>query len=464
MLQRQPAFVGRVHELAVLQDVAERDSGALVLVSGRRRIGKTYLLQHFIHNRRAIFYQATRQAPNVELTAFTREVERALGTFPPGYSYPTWDAAFDDLTARCDEKRLVVVLDEFSYLCDSSPGMPSIVQRWWDLRGRNSSIMLVLCGSSQSFMADLDTGSAPLHQRFTAKIRLGPLTFREAALFVPTLTPADRARVYGVLGGTPLYLREWNAARPVRENLIRLFGDPAGLLVDSARLVLHTDLGDATAAYRALSAVAAGATRRNDILQKANITNERVLHRLEELSVLTRRVPVTEGNASRRGVFAVTDPYFRFWFRFIEPHQAAIYRGFGERLIDDVLREGLETHMGSVFEDMARTFAAELVHAGELEALDVGAWWSTDGDHEIDVVGVRRTKVTFIGSVKWRAAPLGRDVYRNLLRHAKALNVDESIPWLLIGCGGAEPTLLEREPHVRAYDIDDLYAPRHRNR
>ncbi len=264
MLQRQPAFVGRVHELAVLQDVAERDSGALVLVSGRRRIGKTYLLQHFIHNRRAIFYQATRQAPNVELTAFTREVERALGTFPPGYSYPTWDAAFDDLTARCDEKRLVVVLDEFSYLCDSNPGMPSIVQRWWDLRGRNSSIMLVLCGSSQSFMADLDNGSAPLHQRFTAKIRLGPLTFREAALFVPTLTPADRARVYGVLGGTPLYLREWNAARPVRENLIRLFGDPAGLLVDSARLVLHTDLGDATAAYRALSAVAAGATRRND--------------------------------------------------------------------------------------------------------------------------------------------------------------------------------------------------------
>ncbi len=460
MLEGQSAFVGRVGELETLRGAADRKSAALVLVSGRQRIGKTYLLQRFVEDRRAIFYQATRQAPSAELTAFTREVERVLGNFPPGYAYPTWEAALDDVAARSDGRRLIVILDEFPYLCDSNPGMPSVVQRWWDLRGRKSSVMLVLCGSAQSFMADLDTGSAPLHQRFTAKIRLGPLSFREAALFVPSLTPADRARVYGVLGGTPLYLREWNAVRPMRENLVRLFGDPAGFLVDSARLVLHTDLGDATAAYRALSAVAEGATRRNDILQKANITNERVLHRLEELSLLTRRVPVTEGNASRRGVFTVTDPYFRFWFRFIEPHRAAIDRGFGERLIDDILRDGLETHMGSVFEDMVRTFAAELVNERELEALDVGSWWSTDGRHEIDLVGVRRSTTTFIGTVKWRAAPLGRDVYRNLSDHANALGVDDSIPWLLIGRGGAEPSLLQREPHVRAYDINDLYAAR----
>ncbi len=172
-VEGQSAFVGRVRELETLRGAADRKSAALVLVSGRRRIGKTYLLQRFVEDRRAIFYHATRQAPSAELTAFTREVERVLGNFPPGYAYPTWEAALDDVAARPDGRRLIVILDEFPYLCDSNPGMPSIVQRWWDLRGRESSVMLVLCGSAQSFMADLDTGSAPLHQRFTAKFVSG---------------------------------------------------------------------------------------------------------------------------------------------------------------------------------------------------------------------------------------------------------------------------------------------------
>ncbi|MBV8370657.1 MAG: ATP-binding protein [Candidatus Eremiobacteraeota bacterium] len=452
-------FVGRNRELEALAGAYDAPGGQLVLLYGRRRIGKTYLLQRFSEERRTVFYQATRQAAQVELAAFSREVEGALGPFPvPGaFAFRTWEEALDYLTSHASRERLAVILDEFPYLCDSTPGLPSLIQRWWDRQGRTSRILLILCGSAQTFMTELDSGSAPLHQRFTKKIALGPLSYREAAEFVPSLSPANRARVYGVLGGTPLYLKEWRAEQSLRDNLIVLFGDPASMLVDSARLVLHTDLGDSTASYRALSAIAGGDTRRNEILQKAKITNERVLVRLEELKLITKRVPVTEGASSRRGFFVVTDPYFRFWFRYVEPHRASIDRGFGEQLIDEVIVPELDNHMGGVFEDMARDFAVQLVAQRELQGIDIGSWWSSDGDHEIDIVGIGRKKPTFIGTVKWRNAALGREVYKNLADHARALGVDESIPWLMVGRGGVEATLIHAEPHVRGYSIGNLY-------
>jgi AAA+ ATPase superfamily predicted ATPase len=426
-------------------------------VSGRRRVGKSYLLQQFVAGRRAVFYQATRQAEPEELSAFTREARILLGGLPPGYAFPTWEAALEYLDGAAGSERLIVILDEFPYLCESTAGLPSVVQRWWDRRGRNSGVMLILCGSAQSFMGSLDAGSAPLHQRFTEKLAVAPLSYREAAEFFPSLAAADRVRVFGILGGTPLYLEQWRPEGTLRENLLTLFANPGSMLVDSAQLVLHTDLGDASASYRALSAIAGGATRRNDILQKAHVTNERVLQRLEELHLIVKTVPITEGAASRRGYFAVTDPYFRFWFRFVEANRATIDRGLGERLIDDVIEPQLDSHLGPVFEAIARDFTIGLLARGELEGLDVGSWWSTDGEHEIDIVTVAQKAITNIGTVKWRAAPLGREVYRNLAGHAAALGVADTIPWIFIGRGGVEQSLLQAEPHVRGFSAEDLY-------
>jgi AAA+ ATPase superfamily predicted ATPase len=453
----RPPFIGRAAELAALREAHDRIDASLILLSGRRRIGKSYLLQQFVQGRKAIFYQATRQAEAEERRAFTREVGAAMpGRLPPDYVFASWEAALEYLDHPDGPEKRIVILDEFPYLCESTPGLPSVVQRWWDRRGRKSRTMLVLCGAAQTFMEDLDAGSAPLHQRFTGKILLGPLSFREAGQFFPTLSAADRVRVYSILGGTPLYLEQWRPTRSVRDNLLALFGDPRSAIVDSAQLVLHADLADATAAYRVLGAVARGSTRRNEILQKARVTNERVLQRLEDLRLLVKMVPVTEGAASRRGYFAVRDPYFRFWFRFVEPNRAAIDRGLGERLIDDVIAPALDDHIGPIFEELAREFVTRLVVAGDIAGLDVGSWWSTDGNHEIDIVTMAKKRITAIGTVKWRAAPLGRDVYKNLADHARALGVDESIPWLMIGRGGVQSALLRAEPHVRGYGVDAL--------
>jgi AAA+ ATPase superfamily predicted ATPase len=451
-------FIGRAQELAALEARYSAKGGQLVLLAGRRRIGKTFLLQQFVsrHAGRAIFYQATRQSESRELAAFTDLVAREIGGLPPHYAFPSWEAALAFVTEHAGNERIVVILDEYPYLTESTRGLSSILQRWWDRSAQSSRVMLVVCGSEQAVMDDLDRGAAPLHQRFTLKLRLEALAYDEAAKLLPRLDAVDCVRVFAILGGTPLYVREWDTATTLRANLLRLFGDPRSALVDAIRLTLQTDLGDATAAYRALSAVAAGQTKRNQILQRAQITNERTLSRLEDLGLLVKRVPITEGAASRRGVYTVADPYFRFWFRFIEPNLAAIDRGFGKQLVDETILPQLDSHVGHVFEEIARTFVSRLVQSGDLEAHDVGSWWSTDGEHEIDIVGMR-SRPAFVGSVKWRAALLGRDVYNNLADHARALGVDDSIPWILVGRGGVERSLLKAMPHVRGFSARDLY-------
>jgi uncharacterized protein len=455
-------FIGRKRELETLRVCCKHAEGQLVLLTGRRRIGKTYLLERFLLDRSAsrtphasVFYQATRQTETTELEMFAAAVSEVVGGLPTGYRFAGWSDALDFLAAGA-RKRLVVILDEFPYLCESTKGLASIVQRWWDRVGRRSQVMLVLCGSSQTFMSELDASSAPLHQRFTAKITLGPLDYLEAAAFTPGLSAADTARVYGILGGTPLYLEQWKEKLSVRENLIALFGNPASMLVDSAQTVLESALPDSNAAYRAVQAVALGNTQRNAILQSAKITNERVLMRLEEVDLLSRRKPITERD-SRRAIFVLSDPYFRFYFRFIARERGAIDRGHGEELVDDHILPDLDGHLGFIFEEIARAYAHRLIGRKELRGTDVGSWWSRDGNHEIDIVGTLRGRPSFIGSVKWRSTPIDRSVLKNLEEHARALGVDESIPWLLVGRGGADAKILN-EPHLRGVSIEDIYA------
>jgi AAA+ ATPase superfamily predicted ATPase len=459
MRDEQP-IIGREAELTSLQQRYDRPGSQLVLVYGRRRIGKSFLLEKFAQGKPAVFYQATQQTESAELETFTRTVQPTVGGeyLPTGYSFPSWEAALTFLSERHrGARRLLVILDEFPYLAAATSGLPSIVQRWWDQHGRHSNIMLVLCGSEQRFMEDLDGVAAPLHQRFTAKLHILPLGYRDAARFTPALDAADKARVYAVLGGTPLYLRQWNSEATFRDNLLALFGDPASSLVDSAEIILSTDLEDARGPYRALQAVALGATKHSEIRDRAKISTDRTIQRLLGLQLLEKRVPATDHpERSRRSIYAVADPYFRFYFRFIAINRGAIDRGLGEQVIDNSILPFFDTYMGFAFEDIARAFARHLIVRGELEGDDVGSWWSSDGQHEIDIVGTAALRPTFIGSVKWRADALGEEVLRHLERDAIALGIGADTPRLLIGRGGIRAELIGRRG-LRGFSADDLY-------
>jgi uncharacterized protein len=457
-----PKIVNRERELQTLRAAASRDGGQLIIVWGRRRTGKTYLLQAFVEQQRCIYYAATQQSAQIELASFTDAVRAALGTdgLPPGYAFPDWSTALDWVTDAVDGERLVVVLDEFPYLAASAPGIESVVQRWWDQRGRTSPIMLVLCGSAVAYMAQIVGAAAPLHQRATASLHIRPLDYRAAGHFVAALPVSTRAVVYGILGGIPLYLSQWDARESLRANLIRLFGDPASPLVDAAELVLSGELPELEGAFRILQAVALGHTRQGAIAQYADVAVERPLKRLVTLGILERRVPALDDPArSRRATYRIVDPYFAFWFRFIASKRADIARGLGEQVVEQSILPLLDDYMGYIFEEMAREHVRQLAARGEIEADRVDAWWSGDGSREVDIVGVKgRHDISVVGSVKWSARPLSRAALADLQAHAEGMpGYNRRITHLLVsrrGCGASVAAL----SNVRCFSVDDLYA------
>ena len=453
-------LVDRERELASLERAAAAPRGQLVIVWGRRRVGKTYLLQAFAERHRAVYYTATQQSAPIELVTFTDAVRASLGSdgLPAGYAFPDWSAALEFVTDRAAEQRLVVVLDEFPYLAGSTPGIDSIVQRWWDRRGRDSSVVLVLCGSAVTYMEQIGGAAAPLHQRATATIRVAALDYRAAGQFVSALAPADRAVVYGILGGTPLYLEQWDPRASRRSNLLRLFGTPASPLVDAAELVLSGELPELENAFRILQAVAIGRTRPGEIADYARVAVERPLKRLTTLGILERRVPALDDPAkSKRAIYRIADPYFAFWFRFVAAARANIARGLGAQLVDSRILVGLDDYMGGVFEDIAREHARQLAALGELQADRVEAWWSADGQHEIDLVGISGRGVGFVGEAKWSARSLPASVLTRLDEHAAALpGVTMTTPRLLYGRTRCSLVLAGR-PEIRCYSIADMY-------
>jgi hypothetical protein len=424
-------------------------------------VGKTFLLQAFSEERRVISYAATQQSAPVELRAFTRVVRSTLGSegLPPEYAFPDWSTALEFVATRARRQRLVVILDEFPYLSASSPGIESVVQRWWDHHGRRSRVMLVLCGSAVAYMRQIEDAGSPLHQRATASIHVRPLDYRSAGDFFPGLDRVRCALTYGILGGTPLYLQQWHPRASVRSNLVRLFADPASPLVDAGELVLSGELPELEGGFRILEAVALGRTRPSAIADYAKVAVERPLKRMVALGLLERQVPALEDPArSKRAIYRIADPYFAFWFRFIASNRPQIARGLGEQLVDFRIVPFLDDHMGRIFEEMAREHARSLAVGGDVTATHVDPWWSHDGAHEIDLVGISGVKhVSFVGSAKWSRRRLGRAVLQNLRGHAAALpGYEPSVAHLLYGrtgCGAG--TLIEA--NARCFSLEDMY-------
>ena len=420
-------FLDRDDERQALESAWASPGPVLALVWGRRRTGKTRLLGKFIEGKRAVFYGATQQASATELAGLGQAARDAL--HPAGADllalgdFRDWTAAFEYLADRARTERLVVVLDEFPYLVETEPGLPSIIQKLWDHRARDSRLFLVLCGSARAVMEELQGQRAPLFGRIDLRLHLRPFDYPEAALFVPRLPPAERALVYGVLGGMPVYLQRWDDGLPPRHNLLRLFADPVSPLVDEGEFVLSSELPEAAGYFRILHAIGVGERTYGAIRQFAGIEVQRQMDRLLALGLVERVVPVTEDpSRTKRAVYRIADNFLSFWFRFVYRNRTHIARGLGQELVDRVLVPRLDDYMGEPWEEMCREFVRRESVLGRLpvEVSQVGRWWNRDSSVEIDVVGLRGRQVVLAGSVKWSRSA-GAQELRALRRAVEAL-------------------------------------------
>lgn len=406
------AFLNRTEELAALERLWAAPRGSLGIVWGRRRVGKTRLLGAFSDHKRVIFYGATEQAGAAELAAFAEAARTTLA--PHGADllalggFPTWEGAFTYLAAQAHSEPLLVVLDEFPYLVAAEPALPSILQRFWDHAGRRSHLKLILCGSARSAMEGLQAERAPLFGRADLTLQVGPFAPSHVGLFLRNSNAIERAIAFGVLGGMPTYLSRWDAGAGHETNLRRLFGDPSSPMIDEGELVVSSEVPEGAGYFRILHAIASGHRTSGAIRSFADIDIARQLDRLLRLGLVIREVPATEDpDRSRRSLYTIGDNFLSFWFRFVYRRRADIARGLGRQVVDRTILPDLSDHLGPRYEEMAREHVRTLAAAGDPDLDRVDRWWNRDSSVEIDIVGSRRRRVTFAGSVTWgkRAGP-----------------------------------------------------------
>lgn len=433
-------FVNRREELDALERWWGRSGSALGLVWGRRRVGKTSLLEEFAGGKKAIFHTGAGRPAGDELSLLSEAAGRAidlgardLGARP----FSSWDDALDSLAAAATRERLLLVIDEFPDLVKVSPELPGVLRAFWDRARGGTKLRILLCGSAVRTMEAMQEERAPLYGRFDLALLVHPFRPHQAAALLSGLAPADRALVWGIVGGIPLYLEWWDGDQSVRQNLLRLACNPGGRLLDEGRLVLATegDLGDLGGLV--LRAIAAGRTRHNEIEQAVRAEPGRVLERLVELRLIERLVPVTENPArTRRRVYRIADNFLAFWLGLLDRHRSAISRGLGKQILP-VLVEQLDDHMGDRWESAFRQHLVRLAANGELgpEIVDVGRWWQDSPPVEIDAVALagRSREAVLLGEAKWSRKVNGPASAPNLPRRPKPFPGSAQLrpmPWL----------------------------------
>lgn len=407
-------LIDRKRELAYLRE--QRDKApSLVLMRGRRRVGKTFLLANAFTGDGVVSYQADEQPKTVQLAALAREAAHLLPGAPP-LTFESWDAALDFLGAQAAERSLVVVIDEFQYACSSEPALPSIVQRYWDRWDAGGRpICLVLSGSALTFMEGLLTHNAPLHGRATFRPQIEPLDYRDAAGLAPARSsPEDLIERYAVIGGTPQY-QVWAGDRSLTEAVREVILSKGAPLYEEPLTLVREEQGirDATRYFGVLSAIASGRTRNAQIaslleLPSSNVAT--VLNRLAALGYVSERRPVVPASRKERGYWQIEDPFFRFWFRRVAPNRSRLDRGEAIDAVWEQIAADLDTYVGRVFEDVCRHWLGRYSDLEQAQtARAIGSWWSKDSRHEIDVACVDKREYTLLGSCKWSRKPVDED-------------------------------------------------------
>ncbi len=424
-------FVDRESELAALEAAWRSERAELIVVYGRRRVGKTALLRAFCDNHPSAFWVASLSSEALLRRSFTDAVWQAdhPGGGPAGYSYESWERAFLALGELAAERRLVVVIDEFPYLANADPSIPSVLQKVWDERLQHTRLMLILCGSHIGMMKrELLEYRAPLYGRRTGQIHLRPLPLRAAAALFPAYDAAQQIETYAVLGGIPAYLTQWDSRESVLTNVEQRILNPASYLYLEPQFLLREELQEPRNYFALLQAIAQGRTRLNEISQATGMERgpaSRYLAILQDLHLVERRVPVTERqpDKSRRGLYRLRDPFLAFWFRFVAPYFSTLEVGHTApiaRLVADELSQ----FTGPVFEDLCRDWIAEQAALQRLPFIPqrIGAWWNNE--EEIDLVAVGEDAL-LAGECKWTNRPVGTNILDDLKRKAHVLVASE---------------------------------------
>lgn len=473
-------FVGRTQELKTLQTFYESPHAGLLILYGRRRIGKTRLITHFLAQNRAaplFYWMATTHNAAYQLRDFSQAVldydPRLSGPPTADFTFAGWEAALHHLAdiVALNSRPHLLVLDEFTYLLRNEPAISSIFQKVWDHRlSHLPQLKLVLTGSLIGMMArEVFAYQAPLYGRATAQIRLRPLTYAAVMGLFPERRADERVAIYGVTGGVPAYLELFTRANSFTAALRDHCLAPGSLMLSDPPLILYEQLQEPQTYESILSAVAAGFHHWSDIAKMAGLNETALGHYLkvlQELEFIERREPVLAKPKSKSGRYFVRDHFLRFYYRFVVPQLGPLARGYQEAAAAKIQAE-LRPFLGEhVFEELCREWVWAAAMAGQLPFVPeaVGAYWRTYRGQgvQLDVVAAApREKKLLVGEAKWGREALSRHVLTDLVERSRRMApVAEGwqTQYVVFARGGFTAALQReaQETGARLVSLDDL--------
>ncbi|WP_182606773.1 ATP-binding protein [Streptomyces alkaliphilus] len=451
-------FIGRDEELGRLTRLLRRVEdggrsgrpGTAVLMRGRRRVGKSRLVEEFIERNHvpSLFFTASAQtSPAADLDLFTEALTSCdlPGAADLGAQSPrTWDAALRLLaTVLPRDRPSVVVLDEMPYLIANDPGFEGTLQKLFDREFSRLPVLLVCVGSDLAMMERLNDYDRPFHQRGTEMV-IPPLNPADVAAIL-RLPPADALDAHLVSGGLPMVLEEWPAGVTVRDHLADALLDPTSALIVSGERSLAAEFPVEARAREVLGAIGSGERTHGTITRATGGMNATSLGRALRLLIDKRMVeaalPLSTA-PSRETRYHVTDPHLRFWLAFIGPHMSEIERGRGDLTVERV-RRSWTTWRGRAVEPVIREALFRMREGGlPAETGAVGGYWTRTNDPEIDIVAADRgpvaRRLTAVGSIKWlENRPFdGRDLARLIVHRSRLPGADEDTPLYAVARAG----------------------------
>lgn len=351
-------FYCREEELRKLNARYENEEFECLIIYGRRRVGKTALINKFCADKPTIFFSALNTTGKENLKALSKAImsyEKPDAVVAP--KFKSYDDALAEITELAREQRLVFVIDEYPYLAKAKPAISAMLQHLIDHQWSQGKLYLILCGSSMSFMENQVLGQeSQLYGRRTGQFKIEPLDYKETAVFHPELTYEDNALIYGITGGVPHYINKLGVKKDIDEALLTNLFDRSGYLYEEPANLLKQELREPAIYNAIIKAIAEGSSRAADICGKVQETSTTVLKYLKtlmELEIVKKETPLTE-KAGRKTIYLLADNFFRFWYKFVPNNANAIDSGRIARIYSQTVKRYFSDYMGLVFKKCVR--------------------------------------------------------------------------------------------------------------
>ncbi len=420
-------FIGREQELNALEKLYASNKFEFAVIYGRRRVGKTALINHFLDGKKAIYFMGVESNAKQNLENFSKSIMEYSNGIETETSFLSFQAALEYVFRLAQKERLILAIDEYPYVARSSKSLASTLQLLIDKYKDSSKLMLILCGSSMSYMEDhVLAYKSPLYGRRTAQMKLLPFDFEETCRYFKNLSNEDKALIYGIVGGTPQYLLQINDSLSVEENIKNTFLNPMSFLYEEPINLLKQEVREPAIYTAIITAIAAGASRMSEISGKVgedtNVCSAYIKN-LINLGIVQKETPYGE-KASRKSVYSIEDNMFRFWHRFVLENNSAIARGATE-LVYRRIEPKLSEYMGKVFEDICKQYLWKLLLAGKcpVEFTSLGRWWGNDPiekcQAEIDIMGEQDKDTALFAECKWTNEKADISVLETLAKRSR---------------------------------------------